>query len=114
VERVGAVSQDHDVDDGLGKPGGVRPSAVVRDRSDFIREVAHRHHGVDVHVFGSVAKGDDIPGSDLDLLITFDRSASYYDIVELERELSEALGLRVEVISRGTASDEIVATAVPL
>jgi predicted nucleotidyltransferase len=50
-----------------------------------------------VRVFGSVARGDDVPSSDLDLLVDFDEGVGLLDLIGLERELSTLLGVRVDV-----------------
>ena len=39
---------------------------------DLIREVAHRHRATTIAVFGSVARGDDGPGSDANFLVDLD------------------------------------------
>ncbi|MCB1239301.1 MAG: nucleotidyltransferase family protein [Tetrasphaera sp.] len=56
---------------------------------------------VDVRVFGSVARGTDHAESDLDLLVEFPRGTSLLDVVRLEREVSELLGIPVDLVSIG-------------
>ncbi len=52
-------------------------------------------------VFGSYVRGDQSPGSDLDLLVAFDdRPLSLFDFVQLENELSDALGIKVDLVER--------------
>ena len=52
-------------------------------------------------VFGSYARGDQAPGSDLDLLVEFDeRPLSLFEFVRLENELSDALGLEVDLVEK--------------
>jgi len=54
-------------------------------------------------VFGSVARGEDHPGSDVDLLVDFTsprlRPLGLIGWVRLERDLTDALGQRVEMVS---------------
>lgn len=50
-----------------------------------------------VAVFGSWARGEAGPGSDLDLLVTFDGPIGW-EIVTLEDELAATLGLPVEIV----------------
>jgi uncharacterized protein len=58
---------------------------------------AHR-----IAVFGSVARGDARPGSDLDLLVDFEPGASLIDHVGLFQDLEELLGVEVDVVARNT------------
>ena len=53
-------------------------------------------------IYGSVARGDDRPGSDLDLLISFAREEAH-TAASLEVALTEAIGRRVQVVSLTTA-----------
>ena len=76
-----------------------------------------RHHGHRVRLFGSLARGEERPGSDVDLLIDFDRESSLFDLIRLKRELEELLGLPVDVVSTGGLKERdarILAEAVDL
>jgi uncharacterized protein len=53
-----------------------------------------------MRVFGSVASGEDVPGSDLDLLVRFAPGASLFDQVGLAQDLEDVLGVRVDVVSQ--------------
>jgi predicted nucleotidyltransferase/DNA-binding XRE family transcriptional regulator len=78
-----------------------RPSRVVADRRAEILALAREHKAAHVRVFGSVARGDDVSGSDLDLLVTFEPGATIYDLAELIAALEDLTGLRVDVVSEG-------------
>ncbi|WP_456410757.1 nucleotidyltransferase family protein [Oceanithermus sp.] len=52
-------------------------------------------------LFGSRARGDAHAGSDLDLLVEFERVPTPLDLVRLEQELADDLGIRVQVITPG-------------
>ncbi len=51
-------------------------------------------------VFGSVARGDDGPDSDIDLLVEPADDASLFDLAQLEIDLEDLLGRPVDVVSR--------------
>jgi predicted nucleotidyltransferase len=68
--------------------------------SDAIKSIAARHKAFNVAVFGSVARGDDGPTSDIDLLVDFLPGASLVDEFRLENELHEFLKIRVDLVSR--------------
>ena len=59
---------------------------------------------VRLSLFGSTARGDSGPDSDVDLLAAFDdtRRISLLDIVGMELNLSEMLGCKVDLIEEGT------------
>jgi uncharacterized protein len=57
-----------------------------------------------VGVFGSVARGEARKKSDIDLLVRFSRRKSLLAVVRLERELSEALGRKVDLLTEGALS----------
>jgi predicted nucleotidyltransferase/DNA-binding XRE family transcriptional regulator len=78
-----------------------RPSRVVADHRAEILALARQHKAAHVRVFGSVARGEDVSGSDLDLLVTFEPGATIYDLAELIAALEDLTGLRVDVVSEG-------------
>ena len=83
----------------------VRPSELLDRHRDEIRDLVAAHHGSNIRVFGSVARGDDTKGSDLDLLVTFEPETHLGEVGLLITELSDLLGIDVDVISEG-ALDE--------
>lgn len=94
-----------------------RPSKVLDRHREAIRALAARHKALDVKVFGSVARGEDRPGSDLDLLVTFRPDASLFDLTGLAEDVEELTGIHVDVISDGglhEGHDEIRAQAIAL
>lgn len=60
-----------------------------------------RHNGRSVAIFGSVARGDETPESDIDLLVEFAHGASLFDLVRIQFDAEELLGRRVDVTSVG-------------
>jgi predicted nucleotidyltransferase len=64
-----------------------------------ILRIAHDRGAYDVRVFGSRARGDARPDSDLDLLVCFESGRSLLDLVGMKRALEELLGIRVDVVS---------------
>jgi uncharacterized protein len=79
-------------------------SLVERNR-DQIVALAQRHKGRSVAVFGSVARGEDGPRSDIDLLVEFEPGSSLFDLMSLEDDLRELLGCPVDVVSAGGLLD---------
>lgn len=95
----------------------VRPSVVLERHREAVRETVARHHGHDAYVIGSVARGDDTPDSDVDLMITFDDGTDLVDVLGLTDELERLLGAKVDVVSgrvHGAVSTHARREAVPL
>lgn len=60
-----------------------------------------KQHGVvQASVFGSRARGDYKPGSDLDILVDLPEGKSLLDLVALKLDLEDATGLQVDVVTR--------------
>jgi hypothetical protein len=78
---------------------------LVAARREQVMAVAARHHANRVRLFGSVARGDDGPNSDIDLLVDFDLDSSLFDLMQMTRELEELLGHSVDVVSVGGLKD---------
>lgn len=60
-----------------------------------------------VSVFGSVARGDDRPGSDIDLLVDIDESVGHFKLMRMKTLAEGILGCAVEVIPRQGLKDEV-------
>jgi predicted nucleotidyltransferase len=67
-----------------------------------------RRHGVsNPRLFGSVARGDDQEGSDVDLLVHFASGTSLFDILKLQDELEGILGVNVDLVSEAGLKDRV-------
>ena len=90
----------------------------LRQRRDQIIALASRHGARNVRVFGSVARGDAVAGSDLDLVVDFEPGRSLMDHGELIMDLKAILGCRVDVVSarglRDRFRERVLADAVVL
>jgi predicted nucleotidyltransferase len=75
--------------------------------SRLILEIAQRHGARGVRVFGSYARGEQVEGSDLDLLVELEPQRDLFDLVELKRELEERLRRRVDVVTENGLSPYI-------
>ena len=91
---------------------------LVRTKREQILRLAHRHGVTGVRVFGSMARGDAGPQSDVDLLVEVGPDPSPWFPGGLVAELEELLGRRVQVITeRGLDDllrDRVLQEAVPL
>lgn len=77
----------------------VRPSKLLELHRDEVTRLLGRYPISQTWIFGSVARGDDRPDSDLDLLVEVDPEASFADYVDLEDTLATLLGCPVDVVT---------------
>jgi len=95
----------------------VRPSQVLDACRSEVQAIFSARSVRDVRIFGSVARGQDEPGSDIDLLGVFPEHFSLVDLMSLELDLEDLLGVEVDVVSdEGTTPvlNEARSEAVPL
>ena len=57
-----------------------------------------------VGIFGSMARGEARKKSDIDLIVRFSKRKSLLAMVRLERELTEALGRKVDLLTEAAIS----------
>ena len=79
----------------------MKPSEALRTHRQAIRDIVARHLARNARVFGSVARGDDAEGSDIDVLVDPMPGATLLDLGALQIELEEALGLQVDLLTPG-------------
>jgi predicted nucleotidyltransferase len=61
---------------------------------------------IKVGIFGSFARGDNKKGSDIDILIEFKEPPSLLTLIKLENELSEILGVKVDLVTTGALKNK--------
>ena len=92
--------------------------ALLREKREEILGIAAKHGASNVRVFGSVARGEARPDSDVDLLVETGPETSSWFPAGLILDLEEILGRRVEVVTeRGLNQylrDRVLREALPL
>ena len=79
----------------------LKPPPTLEELRAYREEIialARRNKAFNVRVFGSVARGDAHPDSDIDLLVEFEPDASLYDLSGLRLALMDLLGCDVDVV----------------
>lgn len=85
----------------------MKPSAVLSDKKVIVRELIARSRATNPRIFGSVVRGDDTEGSDLDLLVDAPPGATLFDLGGLQDELEAVLGTRVDIRTPGDLPERI-------
>ena len=72
---------------------------ILQEKRDDVLEVAQRHGVTSVRVFGSVARGEESPESDIDLLVTTGPTVSSWFPAGLILDLEQLLGRHIDIVT---------------
>ena len=91
---------------------------TVREKREMILQAAARRGARSVHLFGSLARGEERAGSDVDLLVELEEGRSLLDLSHLLQDVEELLGCPVHVVEpealHWAIRERILEEAVPL
>ena len=92
--------------------------ALLKTHREEILAIARRHGASNVRVFGSVARGEASPDSDIDILVDLELGRSLLDHAQLQIDLEALLGRKVDVVTarglRPRLRDRVLQEAIPL
>ncbi len=80
---------------------------VLKSKRQEIIETASKYGAKTVRVFGSVARGEAGPQSDLDLLVQLNPHHSLLDLIAIKQDLEDMLGCHVDVVTEAALSPYI-------
>ncbi len=80
---------------------------TLRQRREEILTIARRYGAREIRIFGSVARNEAGPNSDIDLVVEFEPGTSLLDHGGLIMDLQDALGCKVDVISARGMQDRL-------
>ncbi len=91
---------------------------LISSRRKEILDIAARHGAVNVRIFGSVARSEAGPDSDVDFLIELEPGRTLIDHAELYLELKQLLGCEIDVVTekglRPRIRDRVLREAIPI
>ena len=91
---------------------------LLNEKRDEIQTIASRHGANNIRVFGSAARGEAGPDSDIDFLVDVGETTSSWFPAGLILDLQEILGRRVEIVTEKGLSpfvrDYVLREAMPL
>ena len=79
----------------------MRLADILKSHREEVRQLAARRRAGNPRVFGSAARGEDRPGSDIDILVDPLPGATLLDLGGLQAELEQLLGVRVDLVTPG-------------
>ena len=77
---------------------------ITTTQQNMILKILSSFEPKGVGIFGSYARGENNEQSDLDILVEFGKRMTLLDLVALEQELSEALDLKVDLVTKNSLS----------
>lgn len=80
---------------------------VLKDRREDILRIAVKHGARTVRVFGSVARHEAKPESDVDLLVELEPGRSLLDIIAIKQDVEDLLGCDVDVVTEAAINPYI-------
>jgi predicted nucleotidyltransferase len=96
----------------------MRLERLLLEKRDDIKRIAAIHGAYNLRVFGSVARGEARPESDIDFLIDVGPTTSSWFPAGLILDLEDLLGRRVEVVTEKALNpdlrDHVLREAIPL
>jgi uncharacterized protein len=96
----------------------VKIEALVRAKRQEILEIGARHGAKRIRIFGSVARNEAKPDSDVDFLVDLEPGRSLFDLGGLLMDLQDLLGRKVDVATekglRPRIRERAIREAVPL
>lgn len=90
-------------------PSRIRDQVMAK--ADLIRTLAKAHGAVSIELFGSAARGEDRPDSDIDVMVELEEGRSLLDLIGLSDDLEAALGRRVDTVSKSAMKPRVLARA---
>ncbi|MGI9192012.1 MAG: nucleotidyltransferase family protein [Chitinophagaceae bacterium] len=80
---------------------------ITPQQESLIKATVKKFSPSMVAVFGSYARNENTSQSDLDILIDFEHSINLIELIGLEQELSELLGIKVDLVTARSLSDKL-------
>lgn len=91
------------------------PSALtlndLRQQRQAILELAEKYGAYNVRVFGSVARGEATPESDVDIIAAFREGTSIFDLVGFWQDLQDLLEREVDLLADHPSGGQVMRSA---
>jgi predicted nucleotidyltransferase len=86
----------------------MKPSEVLEKNRQAIREATKRFNAANPRVFGSVARGEDRPDCDLDILVDALPGTTLFDLGGLLEKLTELMaGTEIHLLTAGDFPERV-------
>ena len=75
---------------------------MLLDKREDILRIARMHGATNVRIFGSVARGEEGPESDVDILVDLEQGRSLFDLGAMLMDMEELFGCKVHLLTEGS------------
>ena len=75
---------------------------------DKLVSILKKHGAKKIEIFSSYARGEQKETSDLDVIVEFEKRKSLLELVGIEQELEDALGIKVDLLTRASISPYLI------
>ena len=82
-------------------------SNTIKSKREEILNIAQKFGAKNVRIFGSMARGEENPESDLDIIVEMEKGSSLLDIIAIKQDIEELLGRKVDVVTEASISPYI-------
>ena len=71
---------------------------------DKLVSILKKHGAKKIEIFGSYARGEQKEKSDLDVIVEFEKRKSLLELVGIEQELEDNLGIKIDLLTEDSIS----------
>ncbi|MBE7443128.1 MAG: nucleotidyltransferase family protein [Flavobacteriales bacterium] len=80
---------------------------ISEKQKNIIKKITSKYNAKMVGIFGSYARNEQTNESDLDVLIDFESNINLLELIGLEQELSELLGIKVDLVTVKSVNEKL-------
>lgn len=77
---------------------------IIQTITDYLK----RNRVREIAFFGSFARNEMTPSSDIDVLVEYTRGTTLFDIVRMQLELSEKIGRKIDLVSKNAIKKDLM------
>ncbi len=80
---------------------------LPKQLTETITKILDKHGAKKIAIFGSYAKGTQTSESDIDILVEFKETKTLIEIVKIEQEITQKLGIKAEIVTENSLNPYI-------
>lgn len=81
---------------------------ITNEQRTVIKDVLEKYNPSYVGIFGSYARNEDNPKSDLDILIDFRQQIDLLELIGMEQQLTQLLGIKVDLVTKRSVNKQLM------
>ena len=80
----------------------------IDEKLNRIVEILKKHGAKRIEIFGSYARGEATSESDIDLIVDFENRKTLLELVGIEQEIEDTVGIKIDLLTRNSISPYIM------